>query len=212
MNYPYSTATGSIKKILEKIRNVGQPSKVDPKWFSSIGFNKASEQRMIAILKFIGFAEDNGTPTELWNQFRSNKNGKTVLGQALQKSYNELYAIYPKAHELNRDELTDFFKTRSTAGNLALSHTVNTFKNMASYAEFSDNFVGHVNITTSSNTNNEIDSVNQHEFVSPTITKKINSSGNGVVINLNIQLTVPETTDEKVYDKFFEAMKKHLLS
>ncbi|MGJ8666619.1 MAG: hypothetical protein ACSHW7_09655 [Patiriisocius sp.] len=45
------------------------------------------------------------------------------------------------------------------------------------------------------------------------MSKKVSSDrGNGVTINLNIQLTVPETTDEKVYDKFFEAMKKHLLS
>jgi hypothetical protein len=35
---------------------------------------------------------------------------------------------------------------------------------------------------------------------------------NNMTINLNIQLTVPETTDEEVYNKFFEAMKKHLLS
>lgn len=33
-----------------------------------------------------------------------------------------------------------------------------------------------------------------------------------VVININIQLTVPETTNEEVYEKFFAAMKKNLLS
>jgi hypothetical protein len=49
--------------------------------------------------------------------------------------------------------------------------------------------------------------------LSSNLSKKItNSNNSGVTININIQLTVPETTDEKVYDKFFEAMKKHLLS
>lgn len=212
MNYPYSTATGSIKKILEKIQNVGQPSKVDSKWFSSIGFTKPSEQRMIAILKFIGFAEDNGTPTEQWVKFRSTKNGKTVLGQALQNSYKELYAIYPKAHELDKNELMDFFKMRTTAGKLALQHTVNTFKNMASYAEFNEinNSKGIATPTTTANNTINIDT--PQNSTSPAFTKRINSSKTGVVINLNIQLTMPETTDEKVYDKFFEAMKKHLLS
>jgi hypothetical protein len=33
-----------------------------------------------------------------------------------------------------------------------------------------------------------------------------------VVININIQLTVPETTNEEVYEKFFSAMKRNLLS
>lgn len=45
----------------------------------------------------------------------------------------------------------------------------------------------------------------------PSITKNIGGQ-NGVTLNINIQLSVPETTDEKVYDKFFEALKKHLLS
>lgn len=33
-----------------------------------------------------------------------------------------------------------------------------------------------------------------------------------VVININIQLSVPETTNEEVYEKFFSAMKRNLLS
>lgn len=36
--------------------------------------------------------------------------------------------------------------------------------------------------------------------------------GNSVTLNINIQLTIPETENEKVYESFFEAMKKHLLS
>ena len=47
----------------------------------------------------------------------------------------------------------------------------------------------------------------------PSLTKQItkNLCGN-VTLNINIQLTIPETENEKVYESFFEAMKKHLLS
>jgi hypothetical protein len=45
-------------------------------------------------------------------------------------------------------------------------------------------------------------------------TKKIVSGldNNNVTLNINIQLTIPETENEKVYENFFKAMKKHLLS
>lgn len=45
-------------------------------------------------------------------------------------------------------------------------------------------------------------------------TKKIvNGLGNNnVTLNINIQLTIPETENETVYENFFKAMKKHLLS
>jgi hypothetical protein len=49
--------------------------------------------------------------------------------------------------------------------------------------------------------------------VPTTFTKKItNELGKSVTLNINIQLTIPETENEKVYDNFFQAMKKHLLS
>ena len=33
-----------------------------------------------------------------------------------------------------------------------------------------------------------------------------------LILNVNIQLAVPETTDEDVYDKFFAALKRNLMS
>lgn len=48
----------------------------------------------------------------------------------------------------------------------------------------------------------------------PSIAENLNLANinKEVAININIQLSVPETTNEEVYDKFFAAMKKHLLS
>ncbi len=212
MNYPYSTSTGSIIKILEKIQSVGKPAKVDKKWMESIGITKSSEQRIILILKFLGFADKKGNSTDLWRDFRSTMSGKKVLGSSIKKAYQELFEVYPEAQNASKEELTDFFSTRTDAGGLAISHTVNTFKNLAQFAEFDDSRQieteerDETNISTPKATEEASSS-----SVSSALSKTI-SSKNGITINLNIQLTVPETTDENVYDKFFEAMKKHLLS
>lgn len=219
MNYPYSTATGTIQKILAKIQTVGQPAKLDATWMSSIGFTKASEQKMIAILKFLGFAEKDGSPTDIWLKFRSNKTGKAVLGDAIKLAYSDLYQTYPNAHEIARDELSHFFTTRTTAGALALSHTINTFRNLADYAEFKDSSIDESKekVPVTKNIDMPSSSVIEREENIPSdfggqLSKQFKESKNGLTINLNIQLTVPETRDEKVYDKFFESLKKHLLS
>lgn len=53
----------------------------------------------------------------------------------------------------------------------------------------------------------------QSEQLGTSFTKRItNEIGNNVTLNINIQLTIPETENEKVYENFFQAMKKHLLS
>lgn len=217
MNYPYSTATGTIPTILAKIQTVGQPSKLDKNWMASIGFKKTSEQRMIAILKFLGFAEKDGLPTEKWLKFRSNKTGKKVLGQAIKTAYSELYQIYPKAHELDKEELNHFFTTQTTAGSLALSHTVNTFRNLAEYAEFEDvvedeETASVVKTVAKKESKTEASVQGNSADFGTQLSRQFQESKNGLTINLNIQLTVPETTDEKVYDKFFESLKKHLLT
>jgi len=59
-------------------------------------------------------------------------------------------------------------------------------------------------------TEQEIDS--NSTIDSPSVTRKItNELGQNVTLNINIQLTIPDTDDEKVYENFFKAMKKHLL-
>jgi len=40
----------------------------------------------------------------------------------------------------------------------------------------------------------------------------VSDLGQNVTLNINIQLTIPDTDDEKVYENFFKAMKKNLLS
>jgi len=34
----------------------------------------------------------------------------------------------------------------------------------------------------------------------------------GITVNVNIQLVLPETKDDSVYDSFFRALRQHLLS
>lgn len=212
MNYPYSTSTGSIIKILEKIQSVGKPAIANKKWMASIGITKSSEQRILLILKFLGFADKKGNTTDLWRGFRSTLNGKKVLGSAIMKAYSELFEVYPEAQSATKEELTDFFSTRTDAGGLAISHTVNTFKNLAQYGEFDG--AQEIEVLEKDDTNIATQTTTEKapsSSVSSALSKTI-SNKNGLTINLNIQLTVPDTTDENVYDKFFEAMKKHLLS
>lgn len=54
---------------------------------------------------------------------------------------------------------------------------------------------------------------NDAQETTQNITKKFTDDlGKNVTLNINVQLTIPDTDDEKVYENFFKAMKKHLLS
>lgn len=202
--FSYTNVAGKIPSFFEKIGQVGQPQKVDSKWLTGIGFGQANDRTLIGVLKQIGFIDGSGSPTEFWTRYRNKSLSKKVIAQALVKGYKSLFDVYPDAYKRTKDDLTNFFSTQTTAGSMAIGYTVNTFKNLADLGDFSN--MEEVHDTGTLHTQPQTQHLNPEK-----ITRQFNST-HGVTINLNIQLTVPETTDEKVYDKFFEAMKKHLLS
>jgi hypothetical protein len=213
-DFPYTTVAGKLKPFFDKIQQVGKPETVDKKWLASLGFGASNDPSIMPVLKFIGFIDQAGKPTPRWIEFRDRRRAAQVLAAGIQEGYSELFAMYPDANQRSDEDLKNFFRTRSEAGDQAISKTVSTFKSLCEMADF-----GQTAITSNA--------PNVSEAVAP---PKISTSGGitdtvysdtkripkaldtGITININIQLTMPETTDESVYIKFFAALKNQLLS
>jgi hypothetical protein len=82
--YAYTTVTGKIKSLLEKIRRVGVPTKVSIAWLKSLGFTSSNDATLIGVLKFIGFVDASGIPTSGWTAYRG-ANHRVVLGEAIRQ-------------------------------------------------------------------------------------------------------------------------------
>ncbi|MBA4382907.1 MAG: hypothetical protein C0406_10110 [Sideroxydans sp.] len=207
-DFPYTQVTGKLKSFLEKIQQVGRPDIVDKKWLASLGFHASNDATIIPILKFIGFVDQSGKPIDnRWLTYRGDKSrARKVLAEGIYKGYTELFQTYPDAHQRSYSDLESFFSTRSTAGAQVISQTVKTFMTLCELADFSD-VAAFVQLPTP-----EPLSPSGVVDAAPGITRTaVRGLGTGVTININIQLTLPETTDENVYNKFFEALKTHLL-
>jgi hypothetical protein len=135
VDYVYTTVTGKIKPLLDKIRSVGVPQKVTTAWLKTIGFTSSNDGSLLGVLKFIGLTDQSGIPTPTWSAYRGAKH-RAVLGEAIRKGYAELYAVYPDAHQRTNGDLTHVFNTSSTAGAQVVGKTVATFKALVEEAEF----------------------------------------------------------------------------
>ena len=60
--YAYTTVTGKIKQLLEKIRAVGVPQKVTVSWLKTIGFTSSNDKTLIGVIKFVGLTDQSGVP------------------------------------------------------------------------------------------------------------------------------------------------------
>ena len=202
-DFPYTSVTGKLRAFFEKIQMVGKPDNVDVKWLASVGFTATNDRTIVPILKFVGFVDQAGAPTDKWMTYRDKSRAAKVLAQAIREGYAELFRLYPDACRRSDDELKAFFTTKTKGAAQVVAKTVATFKTLCGLADFSD---AAAPVVAPSQTPPTSDATS-----AGLPAKTLQSLGANVAVIVNIQLTLPETADETVYDKLFAAMKKHLL-
>ncbi len=202
-DFPYITNTAKIKTLLGKMKSSGIPGKITLKTLSAWGLKSTNDRPLLVILKFIGFVDSSGIPTKSWNAFRSDKTSGAVLAQAIRSSYSSLFQLYPDAHQKDNEALRHFFSTNTTVGASTLEYMVRTFKTLCESADSQAEPVNTVS-TAPHQTSND-----SRHVVTPAVSAQ---GAAGLMVNVNIQLTLPATDNATIYENLFAAMKKHLLS
>ncbi len=209
-DYPYTTVTGKLKTFFDKIQDVGRPTKVNQQWLATIGLPSSNDRTIVSVARFIGFVDAASTPTSVWNEYRNKQKSRQVIGSAIQSAYADLFHTYPDAFQRSDQDLRNFFSTTTSAGAKAVALTVTTSKNLCALGDFGPSQKATDGVGSPAVGPPAIASIEQASIGVPAAGTRTNTAG--LTINLNIQIVVPETKDEEVYDKFFAALKKNLLS
>jgi hypothetical protein len=200
--YAYTTVTGKIKPVLEKIRTVGVPQKVSNSWLKTLGFTSSNDSTLIGVLKFIGLTDTSGIPTARWTAYRG-ANYKAVLGEAIRQGYADLYAVYPDAHARSNTELTHVFSTSSSAGAQVVAKTVTTFKALVDEAEFPAN-------AAPTETTMHTGPLHTPAAAQAPQMPRVSPGGGGPEVHIDIQIHISSESTAAQIDKIFESMAKHL--
>lgn len=103
---PYVTVPGTIGKILEKIKTAATPDVFNHDFLSNtLGFKGGNYRTFIPWAKKIGLINSDGTPTQLYKQFRNPSTSKSSLGKALRKGYSVLFVRDENADKLDKNKL-----------------------------------------------------------------------------------------------------------
>lgn len=194
-NYPYTLNTRKLTEFLKHIQKASVPEeKVTHKYLSSAGFRSTNDRRIIPVLKFIDFLDSSGVPTEKYRAFRNTATGPQILGQAIRSAYSDLFNLYPDAQQKDTEALRNFFSTHSQASEAVLSAMVLTFRGLCGMARFDVS-----------------EQAPLQELPSEARQQRLSAPRGIESLVINIQLTLPATSDSKIYEEIFRAMKKHLL-
>ncbi|WP_407181184.1 DUF5343 domain-containing protein [Bradyrhizobium sp. STM 3562] len=202
--YPYTLVTGKLKSLLQKIRSSGIPPKLTAAHLKTLGFTSSNDAGMINVIKFIGLTDGSGIPTPLWSEYRG-RDHRAVLGKAIRQGYADLFAIYPDANARSVADLTHVFSTSSTAGEVVVKQTVQTFKALVDEADFSGQS-GSGDTATALTTG----PLHAAPAAASPIAAHGSPSAKHPAVHIDIQIHIsPESSAEQI-DKMFESMAKHL--
>lgn len=207
-NLPYVATPGSIKTALEKIRSAATPERVTKDFVTTVlQIKGGTGGNLPPFLKRIGFVGSDGTPTDLYKRFRNPATGGTAVADAIRLGYKDLLQANEYFYRLSDKDLLALIVqvTGVETDNRAASLTLAAIKALKAFANFD------VAERAAENT----EAVVGNDSTPKTPNFPVQHSGNGQVgLNLSytINLNLPATADQAVFNAIFRSLKEHLLS
>lgn len=199
-----------IEPLFKSIRSVGIPGKVTDAWIKQIGLTSSNDTRLKSVLNRIGFTDSAGVPTQLWRDYRGSS-GPAKLAQGIREGYADLFHTYSDANLRSEDEISAFMRAQTSLGSETISKAVSTFRSLVGLADFGQDGAASPTppLAEPRIKGSGIDRDNPETGQQTMMNRP---QGADVTVNVNVQLTLPESTDPTVYDALFFALNKHVLS
>jgi len=200
------TSTKNLEEILEAIKNAQAPEKLNSRFLTDLGFLSTNDRLIIGVFKALGLIDEIGEPTERYFEYLDESQSEKILGQGLREAYGDLFRINDKAHEMNQQYVKQKLKTltRGTKSDAVLNKMAMTFTSLCKLADFST-------VKPTLKIEKKEPSVKPTK---PKIVEKPEEMGKiygPVPLAYNIQIQLPSTRDQAVYDAIFSSLKEHIL-
>lgn len=206
---PYLTSAGSLKTALDRIRAAATPERVNGDFIANtLNMKGGTGAAITPYLKKIGFVGSDGTPTDLYKRFRNRETaGKLAAGEAVLYGYKELQQVNEKFYNLNETGLKALIlQVTGLAEDSRVPKLIySTLTSLMSYAEFEGPEPVSETQDLQINVVEQIPQFNKQAQV---------SSEQQVDLRLayTINLNLPATSDQSVFNAIFRSLKEHLLS
>lgn len=204
---PYITAPGNIDKALVAIKAAATPDRVTQDFVKTIlKIPGGSGNQVTAFLRKLGFANADGTPSDLYKKFRNGGTSGIAAAEALKLGYAPLYRRNEFMHAMPEDQLKGIIVEETGAGEDSgvPDLVVSAIQAVKKFAKFDGYTTEHKNGAAVA-----------HLPAHPNPPKmELPPRGRSVGMNLayTINLNLPATSDIAVFNAIFKSLKENLLT
>lgn len=201
----YLVTSKNAEAFFNAIQTAKAPEKFTTKFLKDLDFTSSNDRLFIGILKGLGFLDDAGTPTERYFAFLDHSQSGRVLAEAIQDAYDELFALNKNAQKLTVDEVKGKLKslTQGQKSENVIGWIANTFKTLCDLADWSTPTAGKKKPDPEVPSDTPL-SIGEVPAPAEPVTRELE-------LHYNIQIILPESRDQAVYDALFASLRRHLL-
>jgi len=203
---PYLVSPGSIKTGLEKIKAAATPDRVTQDFVQTkLNIKGGTGAALIPYLKKIGFVASDGSPTDIYRQFRNHATAGAAVFDAIKTGYKELEKVNEYFYELSDKDLLALIVqvTGVETGNKVASLTLSTLKTLKPFADFDGK------ATAVANSPSQESSPAPEQSAAHQTHPVVRDSNLNLAYTINLNL--PATSDQAVFNAIFRSLKEHLL-
>jgi hypothetical protein len=207
---PYVASPPSLKNAFDRIRTAATPPRFTADFVNAVLLIKGGTGAAITpFMKRIGFVASDGSPTELYKRFRNPSGGGVALAEAIISSYKLLVAANEYFHRLPDKDLKNLILqvTGLEHDNRTAQAIFGTLKVLLPMADF-NRAAEEIPVLATANRPQEA------RLEPPRMPQLAMQAPNALGLNLayTINLNLPATTDQAVFNAIFKSLREHLLS
>jgi hypothetical protein len=204
----YLTSTKNLSSILNAIQTAKAPEKFTQRFLETLEFKSAADRLIIGVLKALKFLSDDGKPTERYYAFLDQTQAPHVLADGIRDAYADLFQVNTNAQNMSKADLINKFKTLSQ-GQLSesvLDKLALTFNELVKLADFSA-------APAATPASVQLPEAPPAEVTLMHSALEHDARGGKVKVGglvYNIQIVLPESREQAVYDALFRSLREHL--
>lgn len=201
----YLVTSKNAQTFFNAIQTAKAPEKFTTKFLKDLDFTSSNDRLFIAVLKGLGFLDENGVPTDRYFAYLDHSRSGRVLAEAIQEAYDELFALNRDAQKLELKEVKGKLKslTQGQKSERVIGWMANTFKTLCELADWSSAPAGKKKTVQVA----PVETPAPHIEI-PSVQGEM---ARELELHYNIQIILPESRDQAVYDALFSSLRRHLL-
>lgn len=199
----------AIPAYFDAMLDAQPPERFSQKFLENLGFTSSNDRLFISVVKELGFVNQDGKPQKRYFEFLDRSQSRKVISEAIKEMFEDLYAINSSAHTLSVEDVTNKLRTlyAGQKSDTVIDRVAKTFKSLCEYADFS----GSQKIKPKEATPQPIQTTKPE--ATPHIERPIPSVSSTVALDslqYHINIVLPESRDQAVYDAIFKSLRDHL--